>query len=109
MKTQKKHESGVATDNWPDLLTVAQAAARLSLSRTAVYELCSSKQLEHFCLGAGNKGIRIEARELDAFIERRRQRRRHEPTLSASMPAVQRRAILLGELDCLPLPKALRN
>lgn len=95
----------------PELLTVAQAAARLSLSRTAVYELCSSKQLEHFCVGADGKGIRIEAAELAAFLERRRVARASPaPSPEISPRPRQQRAQVRNALGLvhMSVPKALR-
>lgn len=91
-------------------LTVAQAAAHLNLSRTAIYELCATKQLEHFCVGADGKGIRIKPEELDAFIERRRVARSlpvEEP--DNPQPRAKRKQITEAlRLVHLPMPKALR-
>lgn len=101
-------EASSAAPESPALLTVAQAAARLSISRTAVYELCNSHQLEHFCLSANNKGYRIAESEIVAFLERRRQKRLYVPEEPEIISRRRRANGLPHGLSCLPLPKALR-
>ena len=51
------------------LLTVAEAAKRLSLSRTFTYELVMSGELESLKLG---KARRVPVAALDKFVEARR-------------------------------------
>ncbi len=59
-------------DNKKVLLTVADAAKRLSLSRTYTYELVMSGELESLKLG---KSRRIPVKALDEFVETRRAQR----------------------------------
>ncbi|HEY4313211.1 MAG TPA: helix-turn-helix domain-containing protein [Pirellulales bacterium] len=79
-----EHDTSVRYNQMPTrdsarLLTVSQAAVWLNLSRPTVYQLCERKQIEYFRLGAGKRGIRIDAKELDAFLERRRVQRHELP------------------------------
>lgn len=52
------------------MLTVAQAAERLGISDSLVYELCASGALPHVRLGRpGRRGvIRLDPVDLDAFL-----------------------------------------
>jgi excisionase family DNA binding protein len=59
---------GVAVD--PLLLTPAQAAKVLSLSRTVVYELIGKNELESIKLGASR---RIPVAALQEWVERQRE------------------------------------
>ncbi len=52
------------------LLTVKQAAERLSLNPATVYALCASRKLPHARIGVGRGTIRIREEDLDAFLER---------------------------------------
>lgn len=54
------------------LLTVTEAAKRLSLSRTYTYELVMSGELESLKLG---KARRIQPSALDRFVEAKRAER----------------------------------
>jgi len=51
------------------LLTVAEAAAELRLSRSAAYDLIARGELRSITIG---KSRRITPEDLDQFIERRR-------------------------------------
>lgn len=53
-----------------EMLTVPQAAERLGLSKTAVYQLCSRDRptIRHLRLGAGGATIRIPAEAIDEYL-----------------------------------------
>jgi excisionase family DNA binding protein len=52
------------------MLTVPQAAERLGLSKTAVYQLCSRDRpaIRHLRLGAGGAAIRIPTEALSEYL-----------------------------------------
>ncbi len=52
------------------LLTPAEAAGRLSVSESLIYQLCSERRLPHYRIGGdGRRGkILIDEQELRAFI-----------------------------------------
>jgi excisionase family DNA binding protein len=52
------------------LLTVREAAARLRVSPASVYRLCERGELRHVRIST--HAIRIAARDLSAFVHRRR-------------------------------------
>lgn len=52
-----------------DLVTVKEAAKLLSLSLGAVYALCKAGRLPHVRLGESNGAIRIDRRDLLAYVE----------------------------------------
>ena len=54
------------------LLTVKEAAQRLGCSATNVYGLIDAGEIPYVCVGNA-KGYRIDPRDLNAFIERRKQ------------------------------------
>jgi len=54
--------------NDPILLTVTEAARRLSIGRTMTYELIAARELPAVHIG---RSIRIPADGLDAFVERK--------------------------------------
>jgi excisionase family DNA binding protein len=60
----------------PKLLTVDEAQGQLGISRDKIYELMSGGELAFVKLPPGTKhaGRRIEQAEINAFIERNRQR-----------------------------------
>ncbi|MDR3621565.1 MAG: helix-turn-helix domain-containing protein [Paludisphaera borealis] len=70
-------------------LTVPQAAERLGLSKTAVYQLCSRDKpaIRHLRLGAGRVMIRIPTEAIDEYLEAamvtplEREERRPDPPL----------------------------
>lgn len=64
--------STTANDEAKVLLTVTEAAKRLSLSRTYTYELVMSGELESLKLG---KARRVPVKALDEFVEARRAER----------------------------------
>ncbi len=52
-----------------DLLTVKEAANLLKLSRGAVYALCKAGTLPHHRLGLGRGAVRIDRKDLIAYVE----------------------------------------
>jgi excisionase family DNA binding protein len=52
------------------LLTVQQAAQRLHVSPSTVYELCGSRRIAHVRVGLARGTIRIDEAELEAFIRK---------------------------------------
>lgn len=55
-----------------ELLTVQQAAARLCCSPANVYALIGAGELPFVCVGSA-KGYRIDPKDLEAFVDRRKQ------------------------------------
>lgn len=53
------------------LLTIAEAAEALATSKSVVYELLQRGDLPYVPVGP-SKAYRIDARDLDAYIERRK-------------------------------------
>lgn len=53
------------------LLTIRQAATRLSCSPTNVYALIEQGELAFVCVGRA-KGYRIDTRDIERFIEQRK-------------------------------------
>src|SRR5262249_36837626 len=51
------------------ILTVKQAAERLQVAATTIYNLCARKVLRHIRVGRGRGTIRIRQTDLDAFLE----------------------------------------
>lgn len=47
-------------------ITVKQAATRLGVSKSLIYQLCAIGKLPHYRVGIGRGTIRIEERDLDA-------------------------------------------
>lgn len=60
-------EHGAGTEPEPVLVTVAEAARRLSLSRTTTYDLLLSGRLESVKVG---RARRVVAASIPAFIDR---------------------------------------
>jgi excisionase family DNA binding protein len=60
------------------LLTIKQAAQRLSCSAACVYALVASGELPVVRIGL-HKGYRVDIRDLDAFVSDRKFRYRPEP------------------------------
>ena len=56
-----------AQGEWPILLTVAQVAARLSISESQVRTLCRTRELDAYRLG---KVWRVDARAVNEYLER---------------------------------------
>jgi excisionase family DNA binding protein len=56
----------------PELLTVAQAAARLGLQPSTVYDLCAGARphLEHVRVGPGRGKILVPAPAVAAYLDR---------------------------------------
>jgi excisionase family DNA binding protein len=52
-----------------DLLTVKEAAEMLRLSSAAVYALCKAGTLAHHRLGRGRGAVRIDQKDLFAYVE----------------------------------------
>jgi excisionase family DNA binding protein len=53
------------------LLSVQQAAERLNVCPSTVYDLCARRKLRHVRIGGSGRGtIRIDEADLEAFIER---------------------------------------
>ena len=56
-------------DQAAPLLTAEQVAARLNLSRTAVYALCESGELKHYRVGVGKKKrFRVSEAQLAEYL-----------------------------------------
>lgn len=51
------------------MLTVAEVAARLGVSRTCVYSLVESGRLRHYRIGLGRGAIRVSEEDLTAFLD----------------------------------------
>src|SRR5438094_7080641 len=64
---QKKRAARKARSVMP-LLTVREAAERLNVRPTTVYELCSQRKLAHVRVGVGRGTIRIDEQALEEFI-----------------------------------------
>ena len=52
------------------MLTVAEVASRLRISKAVVYRLLAEKKLEHYAIGGGQGGKRISEEQLAAYLER---------------------------------------
>ena len=50
------------------LLTVKEAAERLTLSQASVYQLCKSGRLQHMRIGTGRGRIRIDEKALEKYL-----------------------------------------
>ncbi|MDZ4858027.1 MAG: helix-turn-helix domain-containing protein [Candidatus Hydrogenedentes bacterium] len=63
------------------MLTVKEAAKRLGICQSIVYQLCASGSLPHYRIGApGKRGkVLIESGELDAFLADHRQGSKQPP------------------------------
>jgi excisionase family DNA binding protein len=55
------------------MLTVAEVAKRLSVSRNTVYQLVQRGDLVAHRVGLGRGAVRVTPEELDAFLARSRQ------------------------------------
>ncbi len=51
------------------MLTVKQAAVRLSVSPTTVYGLCQRRKLRHVRVGLGRGAVRIEEKDLEEYLK----------------------------------------
>ncbi len=59
-----------STDETPQLLTVAELAQRLRISRPTAYRLIGSGRLRAYRAGIGGTGaIRVDVRELERLID----------------------------------------
>ncbi|HEY4313202.1 MAG TPA: helix-turn-helix domain-containing protein [Pirellulales bacterium] len=84
MSYEIPHELIAAFADAPALLTVAQAAKLLNMSRPGIYGLCYRAGLRHYRLGGMDKGmIRIAKDDLAALVKARQvrlaKRRRKRP------------------------------
>lgn len=71
------------------MMTVTQAAERLSVSNRFIYRLCQQGLLEHFKLG---NRIRITDEAITTYLEAQRKRPRQqlaEDTAQSSQPSLQ--------------------
>ena len=59
-------------ENRNSLLTVKEVASRLRLSLTETYKLVQSLAIAHYRVGPGKGAIRIDDKEIEAFLENRR-------------------------------------
>jgi excisionase family DNA binding protein len=64
------------------LLTFAQAAEALAVGRTTVQELVDCGQLP--VVAVTGRAVRIDARDVEAFVKRRRERRSSSPSRHAA-------------------------
>lgn len=55
------------------LLSVQAVAEYLGVSRTCVYQLCSSNQIAHFRLGVGRGAIRFRKSDVDQYLNESKQ------------------------------------
>jgi|SRR5579884_1811055 len=51
------------------LLTIEQAAQRLSVSAATVYDLCARRKLPHVRIGTGRGTTRVDEQALEEFIK----------------------------------------
>jgi excisionase family DNA binding protein len=51
------------------LLTVVQAASRLGISPSTIYQLVAARRIEHLRIGNGRGGIRFTNELLAAYLE----------------------------------------
>ena len=86
-----------------EFLTVKQAAAYLSISVRAVYDIVKMKKIAHYRLGAGGGAIRFRQADLDEYSESCRQ------PVESAIPQPPRRRRQVRSLaglkyvgDCLP-------
>ncbi len=78
------------TASLPVLLTVTEAAERLRVSRSRVYELVEDRQLAHHRIGGARGAIRISETDLLSFLADSRV----EPTADEPTPLPLRRSAL---------------
>lgn len=93
----------------PVLFTVKEAAAYLSLSTGAMYELCRAKKIRHLRMGVDGGTIRISPNACDEYLQECEQ----EPQSAPALPEPQkRRAKMTGAqragLRFLDIPEKLR-
>jgi excisionase family DNA binding protein len=74
------------------LLTVKQAAERLSVSRTLVYALCTRGEIRHERYGLGRGVLRISEEALEEF------RRGREVATGATDPSPRPRRVKLRHI-----------
>ena len=55
-----------------ELLTVREAARILQVSEQTVRRLLAAREITHYCIGIAGGAIRIARRDLDEFIQRRK-------------------------------------
>lgn len=63
----------VAVEPAPKLLTFEQAAEALAVSRTTVQELVDRGELP--VVSVTGRAVRVDARDVEAFVKRKRERR----------------------------------